>query len=326
MNDFQKPTEKELREKLDPTQFQVTQQCGTEPPFRNRYWDNKKPGLYVDVISGEPLFSSLDKFDSGTGWPSFSRPVPGTEITEKKDMAHGMVRTEARSRVADSHLGHVFPDGPKPTGLRYCINSASLRFIPVEDLEKEGYGKYLSLFQKESLRSKSDQGADAATQSQKSEKATLAGGCFWGMEEILRKIPGVLSTSVGYIGGKIENPTYQQVCTGTTGHAEAIEIEFDPKRISYRKLLEYFFRMHDPTTLNRQHNDKGTQYRSAIFYHSDGQKAEAEAAKAEAGSSGKFRDAIVTEITEAGKFWSAEDYHQKYLQKNPGGYNCHVLR
>lgn len=324
MNDFQKPTEKELREKLDPTQFQVTQQCGTEPPFRNRYWDNKKPGLYVDVISGEPLFSSLDKFDSGTGWPSFSRPVPGTEITEKKDMAHGMVRTEARSRVADSHLGHVFPDGPKPTGLRYCINSASLRFIPVEDLEKEGYGKYLSLFQKESSRSHGEP-ADTG-QSQKREKATLAGGCFWGMEEIIRKIPGVLSTSVGYIGGKIENPTYQQVCSGTTGHAEAIQIEFDPARISYRKLLEYFFRMHDPTTLNRQHNDKGTQYRSAIFYHSTGQKAEAEAAKTEAGRSGKFTDAIVTEITEAGKFWSAEDYHQKYLQKNPGGYNCHVLR
>ncbi len=141
-----KPTAAELKQKLDPLQFRVTQECGTEPPFRNAYWDNKKPGLYVDVVSGEPLFSSLDKFDSGSGWPSFTKPLQDTDIVEKKDVTHGMVRTEVRSREADSHLGHVFDDGPRPTGLRYCINSASLRFIPVEDLAKEGYGKYLSLF------------------------------------------------------------------------------------------------------------------------------------------------------------------------------------
>ncbi|QSA97605.1 peptide-methionine (R)-S-oxide reductase MsrB [Methylococcus sp. EFPC2] len=143
---YVKPSPEELRLRLDDEQFHVTQACGTEPPFQNAYWDNHREGLYVDVVSGEPLFSSRDKFDSGTGWPSFTRPVPGTEVVEKKDISHFMVRTEVRSGQADSHLGHVFSDGPGPTGLRYCINSASLRFIPKEDLEAEGYGDYLSLF------------------------------------------------------------------------------------------------------------------------------------------------------------------------------------
>ncbi|HMJ91521.1 MAG TPA: peptide-methionine (S)-S-oxide reductase MsrA [Candidatus Acidoferrum sp.] len=159
-----------------------------------------------------------------------------------------------------------------------------------------------------------------------SETATLAGGCFWGMDEILRQIPGVISTRVGYTGGSKADPNYREVCTGATGHAEAIEIVFDPAKLSYEELLGYFFRMHDPTTLNRQHNDMGTQYRSAIFAHSDAQQRTAEKVKAEANSSGKFKRPIVTEINRASKFWPAEDYHQQYLVKNPGGYNCHVLR
>jgi peptide methionine sulfoxide reductase msrA/msrB len=160
----------------------------------------------------------------------------------------------------------------------------------------------------------------------KREIATLAGGCFWGMEEIIRKIPGVLETKVGYTGGTVPNPTYKLICTGITGHAEAVQIHFDPTRISYEEVLGYFFRMHDPTTLNRQHNDRGTQYRSAIFYHSDEQKAVAERVKARVDKSGKWPKPIVTEITKASEWWQAEDYHQKYLVKNPGGYNCHVLR
>ena len=141
-----KPDESTLREKLDPLQYQVTQCSFTEPPFQNQYWDNHEAGIYVDIVSGEPLFSSTDKFDSGSGWPSFLRPLEEKNIASATDLSHGMNRTEVRSRAADSHLGHVFDDGPQPTGKRYCINSASLRFIPAKDLEAEGYGQYKYLF------------------------------------------------------------------------------------------------------------------------------------------------------------------------------------
>lgn len=156
--------------------------------------------------------------------------------------------------------------------------------------------------------------------------ATLAGGCFWGVEEILRSLPGILDTTVGYTGGNLPNPTYHDVCEGTTGHAEAIEVVFDPSKISYEDLLRTFFRLHDPTTPNRQANDVGTQYRSAIFYHDERQKQTATKVKEGVNASGKWKKPVVTEIAPAQKFYPAEEYHQDYLQKNPDGYHCHYLR
>jgi peptide methionine sulfoxide reductase msrA/msrB len=315
----QKPSDAELKKKLTPLQYEVTQHEGTEPPFRNEYWDNHEAGIYVDVVSGEPLFSSLDKFESGTGWPSFTRPLEPGNVVEKTDRTFFMVRTEVRSKHADSHLGHVFDDGPPPTGQRFCMNSASMRFIPVTKLADEGYGQYLPLFGKAAAGSSSS--ATKATQA-KTELATLAGGCFWGMQDLLRKQPGVISTRVGYTGGTVKNATYEN----HEGHAEAVEIVFDPAKTSYEKILEFFFKMHDPTTLDRQGNDIGSSYRSAIFYHDDQQRQIAEKVKAKVDKSGAWGKPVVTEIVPAKEFWLAEDYHQDYLVKKPNGYTCHYVR
>ncbi|OGR92504.1 MAG: hypothetical protein A2V88_01075 [Elusimicrobia bacterium RBG_16_66_12] len=315
--EYRRPPDAELRKKLTPEQYAVACNADTEPAFQNAFWNNHAAGIYVDIVSGEPLFSSLDKFDSGSGWPSFTKPLISDNVKEKSDRQFGMTRTEVRSAHGDSHLGHVFPDGPKDKGgLRFCINSASLRFIPAEKLAAEGYGEFLPLFVK----------AASIPQARKPKESTetidLAGGCFWGMQHILRKIPGVLHTEVGYAGGKVEHATYKN----HEGHAEAIRVVFDPKKLTFEQLLRWYFRMHDPTTMDRQGNDTGASYRSAIFYHAEAQRKTAEAMKERLNKKGKWGAPLVTEITKAGPFWKAEEDHQDYLVKYPKGYTCHFLR
>ncbi len=301
-----------LKMKLSPMQYRVTQEEGTEPPFQNAYWNETRPGIYVDVISGEALFSSVHKFKSGTGWPSFWKPLERKNIITRDDNRLAIGRVEVRSKKSNAHLGHLFNDGPEPTGLRYCMNSASLRFIPAEELEQHGYSKYMDQF--------------ALTPGTAVETATLAGGCFWGVEELIRKLPGVISTEVGYTGGLTSEPHYADVARGDSGHAEAVQVKFDPRRLSYADLLSYYFRLHDPTTVNQQGNDRGTQYRSVIFYHTETQRQVAEEVRQAVDKSGKWAAPVVTQIVSASVFTRAENQHQDYLQKNPAGYTCHFLR
>jgi len=306
----QKSEYSEQIEKLSPMQFKVTQKDGTEPPFKNEYWDNKEKGIYVDVVSGEALFSSKEKYKSGTGWPSFFKPLEEKNIVEKEDNTLLSKRIEIRSKNADSHLGHVFTDGPEQTGLRYCMNSASLKFIPYEDLEKEGYGKYKAHFEEK----------------KESDYIVLAGGCFWGMEDLIKKEEGVIDTVVGYTGGSVPNANYEVVKTGTSGHAESVKITYDPNKTDLSKILHFFFKIHDPTTENRQGNDVGTQYRSTIFIKDDAQREIAKKVIKEVEEAGRFKKPIVTTLEKEGEFYLAEDYHQDYLTKNPGGYTCHFIR
>lgn len=284
-----------LAEGLTPEERRILLGKCTERSFCGTLLDNKEKGSYTCRLCDLPLFSSDAKFTSGTGWPSFIQPVDSGHIYTERDASHGMARTEIQCARCRSHLGHVFDDGPPPTGLRYCLNSVALRFYAEDaDLPPE-----LRPIQ--------------------TETAYFAGGCFWGIEDRFQQVPGVIDAVSGYMGGKTDNPTYTEVCTGETGHAEAVRVTYDPKRVSYRRLLELFFRFHDPTQLNRQGPDIGTQYRSALFAANDEQLKYAEEYIEELQSASEFRGrSITTQVEPAGCFYEAEEYHQDYHAKHDG--------
>lgn len=289
----------ELAAGLTAEEARIILKKGTEPAFCGNLLDNKMSGLYLCRLCSLPLFSSVAKFDSGTGWPSFYRPFDPDHVAEERDLSHGMVRTEILCARCGGHLGHVFDDAPRtPTGRRYCLNSASLVFHEA--------GKLLP---KEAM--------PVST-----ETAYFAGGCFWGIEDNFQHVPGVIDVISGYMGGTVKNPTYRQVCTGTTGHAETVKVVFDPARVTYETLLDWFFKLHDPTQVNRQGPDVGTQYRSAIFAATPEQLAKAREFLATWSENPRLRGRrIATQlqaIEDSGPFYEAEEYHQDYYMKNGG--------
>ncbi len=290
-------TDAEWKKALTPEQYRVTQLKGTEQPFTGTcpLPPKGQSGIYQCVRCGTDLFRYNTKFESGTGWPSFWEPVSEQNIRLIQDDSLGMRRTEALCARCDAHLGHVFDDGPLPAGRRYCINSVALKLmVPQKTAEVQ--------------------------------KATFAAGCFWGVEAAFRELlgKGVISVTSGYTGGNFKDPTYKDVCSGKTGHAEAVEIVFDTAKISYTQLLDTFWSIHDPTTTDGQGPDIGSQYRSAIFFHTDEQQELAAASKEKLEKLKKFKNKIVTQIIKAGEFYPAEEYHQDYYKKKGLKPSCHI--
>jgi peptide methionine sulfoxide reductase msrA/msrB len=278
------------RLRLTPEQYRITRAHGTERAFCGVFHDNHKTGVYACIGCGLPLFRSDAKFDSGTGWPSFFQPVAKENIGETHDASYGMTRVEVHCARCESHLGHVFPDGPRPTGLRYCINSDSLTFFE-RPASKAGL-----------------------------EKVVLGAGCFWGVEQAFRQVNGVNAARAGYSGGHTKNPTYEDVCSHRTGHAEVVELEYDPSRVTFDVLLERFWNSHDPSAGGETGSESGGQYRSAIFFTTPEQETAARlsAARWEQAHPGKK---VTTEIRLAGPFYVAEEEHQRYYEKH-GATSC----
>lgn len=294
----------EWKKVLTAEQYRVLRKSGTERAYTGKYNNHWEKGVYVCAACGTELFGSESKYDHGSGWPSFTSTAQEKHINYRNDYSLFTKRIEVRCAVCDSHLGHVFDDGPSPTNKHFCINSMALDFKLTES-EAEG---------QENPPSEKDS-ETKTEQNKKQEIATFAAGCFWGVEHKFRQLEGVLSTRVGYSGGDVKNPTYQLVCTDKTGHAESVEITYEPSVISYETLLDNFFALHDPTQLNRQGPDVGSQYRSVVFYHDEHQKQEALKKIEALEESGRFGKPIATQIVPAEEFYEAETYHQQYYEK-----------
>ncbi|MGB7582207.1 MAG: bifunctional methionine sulfoxide reductase B/A protein [Sedimentisphaerales bacterium] len=293
----QKGDKQMTNNKLTPEEEYVIVYKGTEAPFSGKYLNNKEPGIYVCKRCGAPLYRSSDKFDGHCGWPSFDDEIPGAV---KRVPDPDGYRTEIICANCGAHLGHVFTgEGLTEKNIRHCVNSISLVFVPA---------------------AKIDANDPNDPNSKPSTKAYFAGGCFWGVDYWLKSAPGVISVTAGYMGGTTKNPTYKQVCTGTTGHAETVEVVFDPNKTNYEDLAKLFFEIHDPTQRNRQGPDIGYQYRSAIFYVDQQQKQVAEHLIEILKKKGLK---VVTSVEPAKEFWPAEDYHQDYYGKTGGTPYCH---
>ncbi len=311
-------TDAEWRKQLTSEQFQIARGAGTERPFCGTLLDNKKEGVYACVCCALPLFQSNAKFHSGTGWPSFFQPISKENVRNVRDDSHGMVRVEILCERCDAHLGHVFDDGPDPTGLRYCVNSESLRFVDASEL-KSLADPLAAAATGSKTNSSANQASAAGAANAGSPQASLviAGGCFWCVEAVFEELEGVSEAISGYAGGTAETANYKAVCSGTTDHAEAVQVLYDPSKIRFEELLAVHFATHDPTTLNRQGADEGPQYRSAIFYANQEEQELAKAVIDDLTEAKAFSKPIVTTLEPLTNFYPAETYHQNYVCENP---------